>query len=107
MSSRVRASVMGVLCLAAAVLGLSHRLHGASLTPVFTKSFGGSLRDYPTAIAVDNRGNIYIAGVTDSRDLPVTANAFQRSYAGTFVAKLDPQGTVVWLTYLGGYTRRF
>jgi hypothetical protein len=63
--------------------------------------------DGASAIAVDQNGNVYVAGYTSSTDFPI-ANAFQaanHSTKGTnaFLAKIDPTGsTLVYSTYLGG-----
>jgi hypothetical protein len=65
-------------------------------------------------VARDELGNIYVVGGTSSDDFPVTAGAYDTAYdsggadrgsAGdmdVFVTKLDPQGRVIWSTYLGG-----
>jgi len=54
------------------------------------------------AIAVDAAGNAYIAGNSDTTDLPVTAGAFQQNGIGAFVAKVDAAGTALsYLTYIG------
>ncbi len=65
---------------------------------------GGSNWGY--GIAVDNAGNAYATGYTDSTDFP-TRNAFQASIASrfsdAFVTKLDASGaTLSYSTYLGG-----
>ncbi|MFZ0912611.1 MAG: SBBP repeat-containing protein [Candidatus Korobacteraceae bacterium] len=54
----------------------------------------------------DAQGNTYVTGATESPTLPVL-NAFQpkpapHSEMTAFVAKYDPAGRVLWLTYLGG-----
>ena len=36
----------------------------------FTTTFGGSLENFPLGIAVDNEGNAYVTGYTDSTDFP-------------------------------------
>jgi len=55
------------------------------------------------AMAVDSQGNAYIAGGTSSPDFPVTPGAYQTQLGGgTFVAKLDPAGKIIWATFLGG-----
>ena len=77
---------------------------------------GGSGDDFATSVAVDSGGSAYIAGYTNSLDLPA-ASAFQTDHAGascgagggapscfdSFVAKLNPAGTSwIYATYLGG-----
>jgi len=71
----------------------------------FSTYLGGSGFDSATALAVDAGGNVYVAGWTESYDLPVSG-ALQSATGGgvdAFVAKLDPTGTrVLYCTYLGG-----
>jgi hypothetical protein len=81
---------------------------------VFSTLFGGSLDDQAfTDIAVGTDGRVYIAGCTTSRDLPVSANAYQKTYAGdagapwgngdAFVARFSADGSsLLASTYLGG-----
>jgi len=81
-------------------------LMGAVTGP--TNSNGGEAK----AIAVDAKGNVYIAGVTSSIYFPVTKGAFQTQSADgalnqvssyPFVTKLDPTGSkLTYSTYLGG-----
>src|SRR5204863_350275 len=65
----------------------------------------GTGYDTATAIAVDDAGNAYVTGYTDSSNFP-TANPLQAANAGSddaFVAKLNPSGSaLVYSTYLGG-----
>jgi hypothetical protein len=82
--------------------------HGRTLTidPVIEYStfLGGSIFDIAWAIAVDAEGNAYLAGYTASTNFP-TVNPYQPSTAGqgdAFVAKFDPHGRPVYVTYLGG-----
>jgi uncharacterized protein (TIGR03437 family) len=58
-----------------------------------------------SAIAVDAAGNAYLAGNTDTADLPTTTGALLAQGTGAFVAKVSAAGTaLVYLTYLGpGY----
>jgi len=67
---------------------------------------GGSGQDYVNGVALDTTGGVWIAGQTDSSDLPVTAHALQREKRGlwdAFVARLDTQnGKLQYATFLGG-----
>lgn len=66
---------------------------------------GGSQYDSGRGIALDPLGNVYITGVTESSDFPVTSGAFQTRAAGTqsaFVVKLNGNLGLQYATYLGG-----
>jgi hypothetical protein len=71
----------------------------------FSTYYGGSLNEIVEGIAVDNNGIAYIAGVTQSTDLP-TSNPYTSTLPGlqsTFVAGFDTvQATFIYGTYLGG-----
>ena len=74
---------------------------------VYSTYLGGSRDDSGLGIAVDDDGNAYVTGITQSKDFPVTEGAFRPSYpsgqSNAFVTKLSPQGdTLVYSTYLGG-----
>jgi hypothetical protein len=59
--------------------------------------------DNGTGIAVDNSGNAYLTGITNSANFPA-ANGFQ-GYSGegdAFVTKFMADGTLEYSTYLGG-----
>jgi len=78
---------------------------GAAL--VYCTYLGGSGDDFANGIAVDNFGNVYLTGSTTSVSFPITAQAFQPTFAGTFldafVTKLNRTGSaLVYSTYLGG-----
>jgi hypothetical protein len=73
---------------------------------LFSTYLGGSGTDEASGISVDESGNIYITGKTNSTDLPTTQGAFQRSYSGialdVFVAKINPAGNaLLFSTYIG------
>ena len=72
---------------------------------VFSTYLGGSGYEYiGRHVALDAGGNVYVVGSTDSTNFP-TRNAAQPAFAGVydgFVVKLDPAGSVVYSTYLGG-----
>jgi hypothetical protein len=55
-------------------------------------------------LAVDAQGNTWITGITRSDGLPITEDAFDpvRIDQEGYVIKLDPQGQVVYASYIGG-----
>jgi hypothetical protein len=67
---------------------------------------GGSGEDEATAVFVDEGGNVYVTGWTESVDFPTTPGAFAESHGGggdVFVVKLDSEnGQVLYSTLLGG-----
>lgn len=72
---------------------------------IYSTYLGGSGYDQVRAVAADSAGNVYVTGVTKSRDFPVTAGAFDRRIDGqdVFVTKLNATGTaLVYSTFLGG-----
>ncbi|HEX3744836.1 MAG TPA: SBBP repeat-containing protein [Bryobacteraceae bacterium] len=88
--------------LAITLLSLAGAVHAAG--PLFTTLLGDGYQSYAAAVASDSQGNTYVAGMTAAPDFPTTAGALQSTYAGdfdAFVAKLGPDGKVMWATYLG------
>ncbi len=75
---------------------------------LYVRYLGGSLYDVAYAIAVDSAGNAYVAGATTSPEFPVTpgGNLGTASKGGndqkSFVAKLDPNGILLFSDLLGG-----
>lgn len=70
------------------------KLNATGTALVYSTYLGGGADDYGNAIALDQAGNIYVTGVTTSRDFPTTANAFQTGSQGggdAFVAKFTAQ----------------
>ena len=66
---------------------------------IYSSYFGGSSSDEVKAVAVDSAGDIYIAGRTESDDLPGTSSWIPQDNG--FVAKFDPTGTtLLWATYI-------
>ncbi len=102
--------------------GFAAKLNAQGNGMVYCTYLGGSKDDRAIAVALDNDGYAYIAGVTMSTNFPVSASALQKTYAGAggnksmdgtsapmyqsgdaFVAKLSPTGNQLPLaTYLGG-----
>ncbi|MGZ8095762.1 MAG: DUF7948 domain-containing protein, partial [Methylosarcina sp.] len=73
---------------------------------VYSTYFGGTGNEGGNSIAVDPSGNAYVTGNTTSTDFP-TKKPLQATLKGTsnaFVAKLNPVGSLVYSTYLGGST---
>jgi hypothetical protein len=72
---------------------------------LFSAVIGGSGEDEVADLAVDQAGNVYIAGTTTSTNYP-TRNAVQSVHGGrrdVFLTKLDPvAGAITWSTFLGG-----
>jgi hypothetical protein len=72
---------------------------------LFSTYFGGSATESGTGIALDNTGNIYVAGYSESYDLPV-ANSLQLRLAGTrnaYLARFRADGLdLAYSTFLGG-----
>jgi uncharacterized repeat protein (TIGR01451 family) len=87
------------------------KLNPAGTALVYRTYLGGSSTDYGLGLAVDGTGKAYVIGLTASADFPVTASAYQSTFAGgpvdtpfdAFLAKLDANGsTLLYSTYLGG-----
>ena len=81
------------------------KLNAAGSALVYATYLGGSGNDIANAIAVDASGEVYVAGYTDSSNLPVSNALYPRptGEGDAFVAKLTAAGSaLVFSTYLGG-----
>ncbi len=95
------------------------KLNASGTGLVYAAVIGGNSFDSAHAIAVDQSGNVYLTGLTNSHDFPVTAGAFKSVYGpdvsittGTFICgngfhafavKLNTAGNqLVYSTYLEG-----
>ncbi len=77
---------------------------------VYSTYVGGTENDAVFDVAVDQNGNVYITGITESPDFPVTPGAFKTSKGNpqnAFVTKINAAGSdIVYSTYLGGNDER-
>lgn len=73
---------------------------------VYSTFLGESSSEVGETIAVDEAGNAYVTGWTNSSGFPTTPGAFDTGYSGNrdaFVAKLNAEGTgLTYATFLGG-----
>jgi Beta-propeller repeat len=79
------------------------RFHGVH--PVWVVHLGGGATDFGAALEVDDSGRIGVAGTTWSIDFPTTTGygaATSPSSGDAFAALLQPNGNLVWATYLSG-----
>jgi hypothetical protein len=82
------------------------KLNPSGSTLVYSTFLGGEAGEEGRAITVDESGNAYITGGTDSPDFPTTPGTFDTSFNGyyrnVFVSKLNASGTaVLYSTFLG------
>ncbi|NDY73861.1 SBBP repeat-containing protein [Desulfobacter hydrogenophilus] len=75
-------------------------------TVLWGSYYGGSGSDSANGIAIDSNGNIVIVGETQSENLPLLNSLDQVNNGGTdpFAAKFNPNGEMVYSTYLSGTT---
>jgi len=84
------------------------KLRSDGVTVLWSTYLGGSgATEYGHGIAVDSAHNVFVAGVTNGTDFPVTSGAFQTVKSGGnydgFVTKISPSGDrLLYSTYLGG-----
>jgi hypothetical protein len=82
------------------------KLDRTGQTLLFTTFLGGEDYDIVNAVAVDDDGCAYVAGMTRSADFPTTSRAVDTSYGGTgdgFAMKLAADGgSLIYSTFLGG-----
>lgn len=97
---------------------IASKLNPSGSALVYGTYLGGSSRDVLNSMTIDEKGQFYAAGATDSTNFPTTPGAFQTadpqpvpvgpstqpaSGPDGFVAKLNESGTALeYSTYLGG-----
>jgi hypothetical protein len=87
------------------------KLNAAGNGLLYSTFLGGDGGEAAIAVALDDGGDVFVSGVTDSTDFPTTAGAFDESYNGdgfdliqdAFLARLDTETSqLVYSTYFGG-----
>ncbi|MBD3192861.1 MAG: hypothetical protein GF308_19635 [Candidatus Heimdallarchaeota archaeon] len=82
------------------------KLSSNGSTLLYSSFIGGSGFDSGEALALDNQGNVIIAGFTSSTDFPITSDAYDKIMSGMedlFVLKFSPfNSTVLYSTFIGG-----
>ncbi len=83
------------------------KINSAGTDLIYSTYIGGGYWDSAHSIAVDNSGNAYITGSTESDNFPWTPGAFDTTHSissrDMFVTKLNSSGSdLVYSTYVGG-----
>jgi hypothetical protein len=84
------------------------KLNASGNALIYSSYLGGSGTDRGLGIAVGTDGTVYLSGVTDSTNFPITAGVFQAGFAGgfmgdAFVTRVNTSGSaLVYSSYLGG-----
>jgi len=76
------------------------------LKPLYKFVFAPPGGNFPTSIAVDGQGNVFVAGWSDAPGFPLVSPLVSDWHAplAGFVSKLDPSGSqLLFSTYLGRY----
>lgn len=68
-------------------------LDPSGTTQLMSTYIGGSGDDFPSGLALDSQGNLYVDGFTDSPDFPTSSGAFQSASGGNFDAFVMKIGT--------------
>lgn len=92
-------------------VGSSYAAYASKLNPsgsglMYSTYLDGTNADYGSAIAIDQAGNAYVTGSSQSTDFPLTPDAQQRTgdvNGSVFLTQLNPSGGGIYSTYLGGY----
>jgi hypothetical protein len=78
----------------------------APVAPQWVKQFGSAQIDYARELVTDASGNVYVAGTTHGAINADTQLVPNTNKGGTdvFVAKFDPQGSLLWVIQFGSMT---
>lgn len=87
------------------------KINSSGTDLVYATYLGGGDLDGGRAIAVNDSGEAYVAGYTQSWDFPTTSGAYQETINGgtdVFVTKLNATGTALsYSTFIGGTITQF
>jgi hypothetical protein len=86
------------------------KLNASGSQALYTTFLGGSSDDFGSpGVAVDDNGNVYVTGDTQSANFPTTSGAYDQSYNGgddAFVAMINTRASgtasLAYSTFLGG-----
>jgi hypothetical protein len=83
------------------------KLNSLRLRVDYATLLGGSGIDAGLGVAIDSTGNVFVNGLTDSPNFPITAGSLQPANGGgesdAFVTKLNAAGSaLIYSTYIGG-----
>ncbi|WP_371804301.1 SBBP repeat-containing protein [Candidatus Lokiarchaeum ossiferum] len=82
------------------------KINPDGMTMSYSTYIGTSQGDYPTAMDVDEFGQVFIAGGTWSSSYPTTLGAFDESFNGVsdmFLTQINQDGSdLVYSTFIGG-----
>ncbi|MFX0093583.1 MAG: SBBP repeat-containing protein, partial [Candidatus Hodarchaeota archaeon] len=95
--------------------GFHTDFYNSSHKLTYSTLLGGTGDDFPSKIAVDASGAIYVVGHTYSSDFPTTSGAYDTIFnerccvwSDIFVSKLSSNGSVLeYSTYLGGTSTEY
>jgi len=83
------------------------KIHSSGTTIIYSTYLGGINADWVKGLAVWPDGSAAIGGYSGSGDLPTTPGTISTTYQGGsndgYVAKFLPNGSLYFMTYLGGY----
>jgi len=82
------------------------QLNATGSALIYCTFIGGYASEYGRSVVLDDAGNAYLAGDTESPDFPANYGAFDSTFNGwkdAFVAKLNTTGSdLTYATFLGG-----
>lgn len=99
-----------IVAVSATLAGLGYDAFIAKVNPTGTTYLyagfvGGSGDEFAYGLALDANNNLWIAGGTSSTNFPLSRTGAQRTLAGgydAFVSQFDPNGGLLYSSYLGG-----